>query len=109
VKREVRLHDVNRYTVFHGIEANPDEWYWTEPNMSGICRGNRESLISWIDNKIGGLEYGEIEITPLPGGQYYPCTFDKHRRNLWVGGEYLAPHEYLVRLIPPLHEEGSEQ
>ena len=100
MKREVRLHDLNRCAVFHAIEANPDEWYWTEPGMSEICRGDRKGLISWVDNKIAGLGYGNIEVTPVPGGQYVPCAFDKDRRNIWVGDEYLAPHEYLLRLIP---------
>ncbi len=107
-KREVFLSDVNGAHVFHAIEATPDEWYWTEPGMSGICRGDRHALISWVDNKIGTLDYGKIDVSPLPGGQYIPCHFDKARRNLWVGDEYLAPHEYLLRLIPQLPERESE-
>ena len=100
MKREVFLNDLNRCRVFHAIEANPDEWYWTEPGLSGICRGDRKALISWVDNKIGTLDYGEVEVTSPSGGTYIPCHFGKERRNLWVGDEYLAPHEYLVRLIP---------
>ena len=100
MKREVFLSDLNGCHVFHAIEANPGEWYWTEPGLSGICRGDRKTLVSWVDNKIGTLDYGNLKVIPPPSGSYIPFYFDKERRNLWVGDEYLAPHEYLLRLIP---------
>jgi hypothetical protein len=100
--REVFLSDADGFHIFHAEEFPAEEyatWRWTEPGMRGMAKGNWQSLISWIDNKIQTLDCGNLDIR---GRGTYDCAawFDKALRNRWIGNEYLASNEYLVRLIP---------
>ena len=100
MNREVFLSDLNRAHVFHAEEIGPDDWRWTTPEMSGMARGNWEALIGWIDNTIGSLDYGSLQYTGHDFTDHRDLYFDKHRRNQWLDGEYLAPNQYLIKVIP---------
>ena len=106
MNREVFLSDLNGNHVFHAEEIGPDDWRWTGPDLSGLARGNWEALIAWIDNKIGGLDFGALKYHGRTYDDQCELHFDKDRRNQWFGGEYLAPNQYLVKVIPRQADDG---
>jgi hypothetical protein len=100
MNREIRLSDIFGNYVFHAEEIGPDNWRWTTPEMSGMISGNWEALIASIDNMIGGLDYGSLYYHGHVYSDHAELYFDKNRRNQWIDGEYLAPNQYLIKVIP---------
>jgi hypothetical protein len=100
MNREVFVEDLKGAHVFNAIETQLDLWLWTEYDMSGMCRGQWEALISWIDSKIRNLEFATVTI------DYEKRHTSQYSRNIWVDGEYLVPAQWLVKLIP--HEDPKK-
>jgi hypothetical protein len=93
VDRHIRAEDINRAQVFHAIEVHTDLWHWTAPGYPGVFIASWESLITTIANMIGEGRFSWL-IARAPG-----LPVDK-AGNTWIDHEYLAPHQYLPRLIP---------
>lgn len=104
--------DLHQATVFHAVEITPDpdmfggdfRWHYTGLWSNAIIVANRESLITAIADLIGAGELNRLEIYEPGAGPQLPHLIDR-AGNIWLdsepgpGRDYLAPADYLPRLI----------
>lgn len=92
--REIYLRDIMGAHVFHAIEIGSEEfaWLWTAPDYSGMMRSAWEHLITTLADRVSRGEVSLITSGP-------PVNIDR-AGNTWLDHEYLAPHQYLPRLVP---------
>jgi hypothetical protein len=99
VNRWVRLLGINCDQIGHFEEIAPGDWRGVDYERSaGICVYTWEMLITRIADLIGG---GVVHRMETPKDR---ADIDR-ARNIWIEHAYLAPHEYLPRLIPEAANE----
>lgn len=101
MNRNIRGLDMNLASVLHLEEIAPGDWRGVDIERSaGICIYTWETIITRIADLIGqgftGKRYvWSLEISTPPARIQIDGS-----GNTWIDHEYLAPHEYLPRLIP---------
>jgi hypothetical protein len=80
--------------VFHAIEIGTDDWVYSGPRWAGVLVSDWQHLITQIADLIGE---GKVYNLHSPVGAWQPID---RAGNTWLEREYLAPHQYLPRLIP---------
>jgi len=99
MNRHIRCMDINGAQTAHFEEIAPGDWRGVDAERSaGISTYQWETLITRIADLIGG---GFAR-------KQYIDHFDTNKAhvqldaigNTWLDHEYLAPHQYLPRLIP---------
>jgi hypothetical protein len=91
MNRQVRLLGINCESVGHFEEVYPGEWRGVDlQRTGGISVYPWEMLITRIADLIGGGHVYQME----------PYMNIDRAGNIWLDHEYLAPHQYLPKLIP---------
>jgi hypothetical protein len=91
MNRHVRCLGINHDQVGDFEEVYPGEWRGVDMERSaGICIYTWEMLITRIADLIGA---GHVYILE-------PYISIDRAGNIWLDHEYLAPHQYLPKLIP---------
>ena len=95
MNRAIRADGINREQVAHAVELAPDQWHMVDfQRCAGISFYNRENLITRLADLIAGGHIYWLDIDAWRG------TIDR-AGNIWLDHEYLAPHQYLPKLITP--------
>ena len=102
MNRQIRGLDINLAQVLHLEEIASGDWRGVDVERnSGICIYTWEMIITRIADLIQGGYTGKtkyiytLEISQPPARAQIDMA-----GNIWLDHEYLAPHQYLPRLIP---------
>jgi hypothetical protein len=96
MNQNIRGLDINLAQVAHFEEIAPGDWRGVDiERPSGISIYNREMLITRLANLITAKHFHRLALLNPPAEIYIDDA-----GNTWIDHEYLAPHQYLPRLIP---------
>ena len=103
INRELHVYDMTGASALHAEEIAPDDWRWTEPGMSGLARGNWESMITWADGVVAIHDYVKVE------SGYHVVHMTKKSRNVWVDGQFMTPNQWLPAICPRKPEGSADE
>lgn len=98
--RRIRGEGINGEQILDFEEIGPDDWRGVDLERSrGICVYMRQGVITRLADLIGAGHVYRLGGFKGPSGIYAFIDIDR-AGNIWLEHEYLAPHQYLPRLIP---------
>jgi hypothetical protein len=101
VNRHIRGRDISGTQTAHFEEIAPGDWRGVDAERNrGLAIYQWETLITRLADLIGGgaLRSRHIDVLDISDPSAY-AQLDGVG-NTWIDHEYLAPHQYLPRLIP---------
>ena len=100
MNRRVRLEGINGQQIGDFEEINPGDWRGVDFQRSaGICIYTWQGLITRLADLIGDGAVYRLG-GALASSNPVPFVDIDRARNIWLGPDYMAPHQYLPLLIP---------